>query len=1030
MNTAQWKRRATICLVLLSILLTPSVVFADRAEDDFRLGVGFWRRQRWELAAETFEQFLQDHPDHPRASLAGFYLGLTYSSLRRYEKARERFEDYLRNNPAGANVAAARYRIAECSYYLGQFQRAADEFGEYLDRHPQDRLAPWGRLQRAESLVQLRQWKPAQTLLQELLQSDTDEAIVRQARYTMALLLEKQERFDDAVAAYRRVAQEKDSPEAMRALARAGTIRFRQEQYDEAAALYDELVRRFPDSRHAPAAALHSGRALYRAGRFQDALHRFGQVPADSSENAEALLFSGMAWAQLGRTDRARNVLQQAQAAAANDTGLAAEILFERARLERAAGQLKMAARMFADLADRWPEDPHAADALFNAVGLSLEEGQVDDADRLLNRLHSDDAGAAARPPVRILTGRVRFMQGKPESARAEFLGVLEDESSQSRDRALSLYYLARIDHEAGRFEEAFRSVQRLLPELTDENDDLRGALALGAMSALEIGRDEQAVSLASRFLNENPPGALAVDARAARLVAAARLGRYEAVQGDANWLIEHASDSRQTWAAVLQAAEAAWEKQDFPAAQKLFELADDPHATAAVRQSGVTGTAWCLYRQERIEEAAEAFGRAAVDEPDSPAGLEAQYMRVRCLLESGDSLDGVQESWRLMEDFLRRAGQTETAGLKERLLTWALDCGRTAARILAAAGRFSEADRFWAALADAFADRQESDEILDEWAWMHLTAERYDDSSRIYRRLLEQHPESPFAGTARLALAEDLLAAGQTDRAVPELQAIAASERCDRSAREKALYHLITISADQEDREETMRLAEQFEAHYSDSELAPQVQLLHAEALLSCREFAAAERLQQPLRQAVLEDRLEAAAWTEHVWILLGEAALAAKQYQQIDVVEQEYRRLFPDGRYGYKMDFIQARRWKNQPEPDYAKARRAFQKVIDDDVGRGSETAARSQFLIAETWLFQQDYRKAIPEFFRVHLLYRYPDLQARALFQAAGCQMALGQDQAAEQTVQMLRDEFPDSEWAEEAVRRLQAGQNPVP
>ena len=44
--------------MVIFIMSFPTPVMADKASDDFNLGVGFYRSQRYELAVDTFNMFL------------------------------------------------------------------------------------------------------------------------------------------------------------------------------------------------------------------------------------------------------------------------------------------------------------------------------------------------------------------------------------------------------------------------------------------------------------------------------------------------------------------------------------------------------------------------------------------------------------------------------------------------------------------------------------------------------------------------------------------------------------------------------------------------------------------------------------------------------------------------------------------------------------------------------------------------------------------------------------------------------------
>ena len=567
----------------------------------------------------------------------------------------------------------------------------------------------------------------------------------------------------------------------------------------------------------------------------------------------------------------------------------------------------------------------------------------------------------------------------------------------------------------------AGRQVRPLLA--SDPNQDLRGALALGAMSAIELKEFETAEELATEYLQHGQDNSdQATDARAARTVARAGTGRYNSAILDADHLIDSAGNNPQTWTAVLHAAEIAWDRKEYAAALELFTRVNNSKAPVSTQRAGASGAAWCLFEQREFQDAAEAFSETARTWPESPGGLEARYMAVRSLHEHGETDTAVVEYAALSKDFAALAGEDVPTQLQERLQSYSLDAGRAAARLLEAADRRDESNRHWAALADRFQDADVLDEILDEWAWLNLKVQQYDEADEIYRRLLKECPESPYAGTARLSLAESDLNAHRLDDAIAGFQAIMEHTEYADSEKSKAMFHLIDIQAEKQLWEDVLKLADRFAAAYSGSSLAPRVQLLQADALMRRNQLSSARELLQLLRRGVLERQLEAAPWTERIWIVLAEVALAAKDYEEVDSAAKEFAEKFPESQLGFKMSYVLGRRWKNQPEPDFEKARESFEQAIHDKAGSGTRTAAKCQFLIADTMLMKKDYVQAGAEYYKVYFLYRYPDLQAQALSQAATCEQELGRREEAIKTWQSLIEEFPDSSLAEQAQQRL--------
>jgi TolA-binding protein len=95
----------------------------------------------------------------------------------------------------------------------------------------------------------------------------------------------------------------------------------------------------------------------------------------------------------------------------------------------------------------------------------------------------------------------------------------------------------------------------------------------------------------------------------------------------------------------------------------------------------------------------------------------------------------------------------------------------------------------------------------------------------------------------------------------------------------------------------------------------------------------------------------------------------------------------------------------------------------VVEDSSGRRTETAAKCQFLIAETYLLEKNHEAALREYLKVRFLYKFPEWQAPALFQAAQCDEALGHWKEAVATYEELLRDFPTSEYATKGRPRLE-------
>lgn len=1013
-----------------------SLSLLDKATDDFNLAVGLYRSGRWQLAADTFRQFLEEAPEHPRHSLGLLYYGLSLSSLERYADARPQFTEFLKREGESAQAADARYRLGECSYYLKDYDQAVTELNEYLTRHPEHSLADWATLFLGDSYNGLGKWEQAEPILSKLVSKPPAPQILRDSEFALARCLESLNRPDEAIEIYRSISRDQQSTVAPRALAKIGTLHFNRRQYAEASSAYDEIVTRFAGSAIASSAQLNSGLALYRFGSFEEAIKRFQAVEAGSTNSAQAIFMMALSMKELGQVEEARQSFINALAVSGNNS-LAADILFQRAQLERVDDKPAVAAQIFEDIADRWPKDQRVSECLFNAADLRLEMGDVASAEKLWQRLQKDYPNQAVQLREQVLLARLFLNQKNPERAIQTLQRVVSqpDEGSNARVLAVGRYYLIRALFDAERYTEVIdetRQIQEVLK--LDGMSDLRSALALGAISGLQAKDYAATQQFADQFIPVTADKNQKADVLSARTVALAQLKQFAPAMQDAQVLAAEYSERSQSWSAILQAADVATREQAYPEAAGLFELVAEQSADESLREAGMTGVAWSHFRHQSYAEAETAFARLYQAYPQSRDAAQAVYMQARCAEELKDT-ERAAVSYQAVFRRLTEGQSPAAEGLEVKPpMQYAYDAGRQAARMLGRLRQTEQADRQWEQLVSQFPAARDLDRVLDEWAALNLNAERYERSDQIHRQLLDRFPDSPFSGPARLSLAESEMQAQRLDVALQEFEAIVAEPKYAATEKERALFHVIDIYTARREWTKVRQLSNSFLMLYSDSQLLPQVRLLAAEAVLNTAaddtDVASARSLLDVLREDVVSGNVPAEEWTERIWIVLAETALAAKDYSRIDEVTDELTSRNSASRFQFQLWDIQGRRWKNQAPPDFSRSREYFSKVLTDPTGQGTETAARCQFMIAETLVLEKNYQEALKEYLRTYINYPYEIWQVQALYQAAGCEAQLNLNDAAVKSYRELVSRFPESEYAARAKVRLKDLGSSVP
>src|SRR5262249_34893952 len=128
---------------LLLVCVVSREALADDPLEDYKLAVGFYNKEQWKLAAESFQAFLKNHGQHAKAENARFYHGLTLIKLDDFKQAREVLRNFVRDYPKSRDAVSAGYWIGHASYFLDDFAQAETELSRFATASPQDALMEW-----------------------------------------------------------------------------------------------------------------------------------------------------------------------------------------------------------------------------------------------------------------------------------------------------------------------------------------------------------------------------------------------------------------------------------------------------------------------------------------------------------------------------------------------------------------------------------------------------------------------------------------------------------------------------------------------------------------------------------------------------------------------------------------------------------------------------------------------------------------------------------------------------------------------
>ncbi|MDB5338048.1 MAG: Tetratricopeptide 2 repeat protein, partial [Planctomycetaceae bacterium] len=325
-----------------------------------------------------------------------------------------------------------------------------------------------------------------------------------------------------------------------------------------------------------------------------------------------------------------------------------------------------------------------------------------------------------------------------------------------------------------------------------------------------------------------------------------------------------------------------------------------------------------------------------------------------------------------------------------------------------------------YTAVLEKFPKPEHLDKILNEWALSNYEGKDYARSDEVFSKLIKEVPDSDLADNAGLSLAESDLVSGKLDAAREKFQALEKGPKSDEIVQQTSLYQLIGIGVEKQDWADVRTRAEALTTRFPETKYKWFAEMHWSEADLNLKENAKAiERLKTVVAQKG-NAQIANEAWFGQAWVLLTEAQNREKQYDDVAATVAACRAWKPDLPVLYILDEIAGRSLKAQAK--FPAAIATFQRIVDDPNGRRTETAAKAQFMIGEIYLLQKEYAKAEAEFLKVEILYKFPEWQAPALFQAGSCQEELQHWKDAAKSYEALIKDYPKSEYAKMATERL--------
>ena len=1002
-------RLVLLCWLAIGLgpLVAP-VVRADEAEDDYTVAAVQYQRKQWKFAAEGFEAFLKRYPAHARANQSRFFLAETLVQLGRVDEAAARFKEYLDRDGSGQYARPALFRSGESAYLLSKNEQAKPLLEQFLAKYPDDKLNAYVLPYLGNLAISAKDLAGAERYFRQGLKQYPQGHLQDDCRFGLAQVLERQGNRDEAERLYLAVAAKTTSPLAEDAQFHLGALQYAMGKFEEAISTFDAFEGRLAQSRWRPTVRLGRGWALVKLDRFAEAVPVFTNIVTDPQVGVQARYWLGLTQkAQKDYAAAAKTLL----AAAAQDpkSPLAATIRFHAGDALLRAGDTAGAADQFdLAMAAAGADDGLAADALHGKAQAALKAKD----EATLNRVTADFAKRFPASPLAVDVRRISarwLLERKQFAPAAEILKPMVDARPDGKgEQDLEDRYLLALAYQGmGRTQDA---LPLLTPVLSAAPGQLQADARLAQGSLLvALHKHAEAIPSLEAFLATQPAGEPAIKCLGELAICYAKTKQLDKAKKFYGELIQKQPATDLLASVTAQMADAAFEAGELEWSRRLFEWLKQSAPSRDVEANSLEGVGWTQFKAGQWKEAAESFGQVLERSPAPALAAEAALVRGKSL-EKLSASDGALAMYGLVID-----KYPQSVEMPEAL--WA------AARLHDRLKQAQQAAALYERLSKDFRQFPKSDEVLYWWAWDLDDLGRKEQSMATFQRILKEHPRSVLVPDATYRLASGAYDQHDYGRA-KELVDTVLQGKPTAEVRKNSLYLLGQIALEQQKYDDSRQAFGKLIAEFPDGDSRAKAEFGVAEAYYRQQRYAEAIQQLQPLVQ---ETAGRNEPWMAAIHLRLAQSLSFKKRWNDAYLVASRIQQQFPGYAAQYEADYVVG--WCLANQAEFEGARESYRKVLHNPAAERTETAAKAQCMIAESFYHQKNWQEALREYMKVEILYDFPYWQSISLIQAAKCHEALGERKEAVKLYQQVIDKYPKTEQAAEAAKLLPTARQPM-
>lgn len=975
---------------------------ADSVDDEYRIAAGYYSRSQWRESIRAFESLIRDHPNTQQSHSALFYLGEARTQISDYSGAFAAFDQLVKSWETSQDSSTdsskkskrafseehrerAYFRRAECAFFSRDYKTTIKLIQDFQDKNRTSGYKEFCLTYLGRSLMQSQQFQKAIPVFREQISSFPDSSQLTKNRIDLAKCFQKLEKNDEAALVLETVARGSGSSAPQAAMA-VGHMWFRAGQHQKAKLAYEAFLTRFTNH-------VSSKEIRYWLGRSLMALKQWNRAASELTSVSDDKV----------------------------SEPLASQIVYDAAVCFIKIERFQKADDLLNRLLNQWPNSQWADDSLHLRVDIASHENDHERVlqlgkefqRRFLNPAQfseaSSDSNRATAVRVKQQIGRSHYETKNFVQSEKCFAQLLEDFDNaripQSFRSHRSNWQYLRAASQIGL--KQYLSAKNELEKIRDHVNPRFDASVLLARATADVGlkKYSDAAERYESFLEKFPHSAMSFRVQSDLCIVYCKLNQI----ANANRVFQKLKRSEKgpfVIPAAQSLAELAYKTGAFKIATECYELMVNRGFDPKHKVQGTSGLFWIANAKNDSQKAVEyckklvesypghsetsACSLAAADELIKQSDFAGAQQILGRLLENGCHSKSISQSTILYASTLRKQNRSE---LTEKAKT----------------------------VLEQFIVAHPNDSLCDaaiyELAWISIETSQKSTAIKHFNSLIERFPKSRFCDDAFLRIAglefelgnwaEAAKAARLLIESRPENQALVDHAYFLRGRSLLALkkypesQHALTTCL-RRTKEESQRLSA---IHWI------------GEAILSSNNIVDAYDQFQIAQKGF---NPQAAKLIPTVNLRVAQKLAELEQFSLAKKIALETQNRFKEFEFQYELDYVIGRALASQAE--FKSARDRYQRTIASEKGASTETAAKAQWMIGESFFHQERYAEAIEAYYRVDSLFEYTQWRAAALFQAAKCQEKLQNMSAARKLYNQVIKLLPQSDFAAQARTRL--------